>query len=288
MRKTQAQVKMQGFTVHHPFCLKPEEDSYGFSRKHQLVAIADGVTRDPKNMPILPDSKKDIPGMARFFLNYPRPSPAKRAADAFVKTYLQAMTSFKEKDAQAIYEAFKEVNNQIRILNLCYNIFPDYLENDYWACVAAGTTLREQDKQKILSWGFISDCGVAVFDENGNIVFKTKNEGPNEKIDKERDKVYGSFRFPEGRKATRRIYRNNPQNPLAYGALTGEEEAMHYVRTGELELKPGNILVVYTDGLEHILISDKFAEKIKQKRFGEIRGLCRRKVKTEGSLVYCI
>lgn len=278
--------KIQGFTVNHPLNFKPEEDSYRFNSRQGIIAVADGITRDPKGMLVLP-SKRDLVGMARFFLNYPRPSPAKIAADRFTKSFLEVMLSCKDKNQQAVKEAFEIANKRIRLLNLTYNMFSDYLIDDYWACVASGTALREQDKQKVLSYGFITDCGVAVFDENGNMVFQTPNEGPSAEMDKEREKLYGSFKFPEGRRATRRIYRNNPITPLAYGALTGEQEAMHYVRTGELEFKPGQILVLYSDGLDYIVNSGKFAEKLKQKRFGGIRNLCRRKVHTEGSLVLC-
>jgi hypothetical protein len=282
----QTQARMQGFTVCHPLNLKPEEDSYSFGQKHGLIAVADGITRDPKGMPILPNGRHDVLGMLRFFWNYPKSSPAKVAADTFVRTFLQTMLDFKEKDSKSIQSAFEEANKSIRILNLCRNIFPDYLEKDYWACVAAGTSLRQQDHQKVLSYGFIADCGVAVFDENGNLVFKTPNEGPSQEMDKERERIYRSFRFPEGRKATRRVYRNNPQTPFAYGALTGENTARGYVRTGEIEFKPDNTVGVFSDGLEHVITSGEFAERIKQKRFGELRGLCRRKVHTEGTLVY--
>ena len=71
---------------------------------------------------------------------------------------------------------------------------------------------------------------ISVQEGNGR-KFMTPNEGPNSKgsIDADiKSKYKTGFKFPEGRKIIRSEYRNNPIQPLAYGALTGEENAMRY------------------------------------------------------------
>lgn len=94
-----------------------------------------------------------------------------------------------------------------------------------------------------------------------------------------------SFRLPEGRKIVRAQFRNNIANELAYGALTGESVAMHYVRTGQWEIKPGDIVAVHSDGLNHVLDDGMFIDKIRQKDIEGIRKVCQKKVKTEGTMV---
>ncbi len=220
-------------------------------------------------------------------MKYPKPRPAKRAADTFSNKAIESMMGFarNNRNGNAVLQSFGIGNKALKSLNFQYNPNPDYLENDYLACVAAMASIQGG----VLSYGFIADCGVAVFDNNGNILFKTNDEGPNTRgsIDEDVYEKYSErFNNPDGRKRIRREYRNNPGNPLAYGALTGEDSAMHYVRTGQVGVAPNDLVFVYSDGLEHVLHLGEFSDKVRRRGLAGIEKLCNRTVRTEGTLLY--
>ena len=60
---------------------------------------------------------------------------------------------------------------------------------------------------------------------------------------------------------------------------------MHYVRTGEQEIKSGDYLLVYSDGLEPMIFSEDFRNKLNQEDIKGLAKLCKKKVKTEGTLI---
>jgi len=206
----------------------PIEDSFKHfvNENVGIFAVADGITRDPiKN-------------------SYPNPSPAKEVADLFCKIFMKK-------------QSLKFINQQIKKLNQEKNLNPDYLENDLWACVGVGGVIENYK----LNYEFIGDCGVAIFDKNGNLKFKTNNEGPNSKgsIDKEiKEKYKTSFSEKKGRELIRSKYRNNPKEKLAYGALTGEKNAEHYIKKAKKNLVNGDYALFYSDGAIPIIFSDKF------------------------------
>lgn len=284
--------RINAFTVEnwkHKFL--PREDAYRHSESgnFSVISVADGITRDPTNG-TLPDVNK-LSGKIRFRLGYPRPSPAFYVASIFCKGFdsnLNLVHSQNNKIGEdQIFEAFRLSNQVIRNINGNFFPNPDYLKNDLAGCVASGAVINGRD----IFYGYIADCGFCVFDGKGDLKFKTVNEGPNSKgsIDEDVFKKHGtSFELPEGRKIIRSLYRNNPAEPLSYGALTGETSALEYIRTGHFELKEGDIPMVFTDGLEQVIQSGEFADRIRARDFTGIKKLCRRKVKTEGSLIYAI
>ncbi|MBS3074832.1 hypothetical protein J4429_00075 [Candidatus Pacearchaeota archaeon] len=281
---------LKGFTVEnwkHRFL--PSEDVYRFSQsgKSGILSVADGITRDPTNGTL--PNLDSIFGKVQFVLGYPKPSPAFYVANMFCKSfnsYFESMPSGKRINEDSIFESFRIANQIIRNFN--NKFFPyaelDFLKRDYTGCVASGAIADGRD----VFYGYIADSGFIVLDDKGNIRFKTENEGPNSKgnIDEDVAKKYRTgFKFPKGRTIIRSQYRNNPDEPLAYGALTGQTEAMNYVRTGYFELQEGDVPIVFTDGLESVIQSPEFAEKIRERDFKGIKKLCRRKVRTEGTLV---
>ncbi len=231
----------------------PQEDSFKyFEDMGLLVAVADGITRDSKGMEKRPNGKDDEEVFKKTAENYPRPSPAKKAADLFCDSFIGYM---KEHEEKSIREVLEQVNKKICELNKKVEI--DYLENDFWACV--GVVGRIIDN--VLYYGYIADCGVCVFGENGELKFRTEDEGPDRNRDIEEDmkrKYDVSFELPKGRKTVRREYRNNTKNPLSYGAFTGEESALEFVRIGEIQLEQGDYILFYTDGMPQIIFSEDF------------------------------
>ena len=186
---------------------------------------------------------------------------------------------------KAIRTAFGEANKRILKWNMRNVPNPDYVLKDFAGCVASGTSLNND----LVYLGFLTDCGVAIFDEMGNLRFRTENQGP----DKYHKHIWQDERLqtmdwknPEARIIVRRDYRNNPSEKNSFGVLTGEETAMDYVRTMTQEIKPNEHLIIYTDGLEPVIFSGEFADKLRQKDVKGLEKLCKQKVRTEGTLIY--
>lgn len=235
----------------------PKEDSFKYHRNGDdeiLVAVADGITRDPKGIEKYPDINDDEEIVKKASENYPRPSPAKKAADLFCRSFINYMKKIKLQK-NSIRGALGYSNKEICKLNEGLEV--DYLENDFWACVGVAGAIKEN----ILYYGYVADCGVCVFDKNGKLKFKTKNEGPNSNGDIDGDivkKYKIHSKFPAGRKIIRSRYRNNSKNPLSYGAFTGEEKVLDFIRTGEIYLDGGDLIVFYSDGMPSIIFSENF------------------------------
>ncbi len=264
--------------------LMPTEDSFSINSENNIFAVADGVTRDPYEF--LPDMST-LKGKIKFAFGYPRPSPAKIASNIFTQTFPLVLRDYSQpnRNETAIREAFQEANKRIEKWNAQNIQNPDYTLKDFAGCVASGASLN----QGLVYLGFLTDCGVAIFDYDGDLRFRTENQGP-DKHDKyiwqdERLQTI-DWKNPEARRIVRRDYRNNPSEEHSFGVLTGEETAMDYVRTATQEIKPSEYLIVYSDGLEPIIFSDKFAEKLKQGDSAGLERLCKQKVKTEGTLIY--
>lgn len=260
----------------------PVEDSYLVNKKENIIAVADGVTRDP--MAELPNIDT-LKGKLKFTMNYPRPSPARIVSDIFCQSFLEVLRDYTDANQDAIRKAFQEANTQIASWNAKNISNPDYLTKDLAGCVASGVF---EDKETI-SWGYLTDCGVAIFDKNGKLKFRTENQGP----DKHDPYIWQDLRLkgkewenPHVRRIIRRDYRNNPFEEHSFGVLTGEEDAMNYVRTGTQEFIPGDHLVVYSDGLDEVIFSDPFARLIRENDDSGIERICKKEVKTEGTLIH--
>jgi len=255
----------------------PVEDSYSIDSNNKILAVADGVTRDPA----------EKLSTLKFILNYPNPSPAKIAAEIFIQIFPLVLKDYNEanKDEKAIKTAFEEANKKLKEWNKQNMPNPDYVTRDFAGCVASGTL----EKKGIVYWGYLTDCGIAIFDDKGNLKFRTENQGP----DKHEKYIWQDERLnrigwenPGARRIFRRDYRNNPSEPHSFGVLTGEETAMHYVKTGVQEIKSNENLIVYTDGLESTIFSGEFSDILRKRDLNNLTKLCKKKVKTEGTLIY--
>src|SRR3989344_4869566 len=282
---------MNGFTVkslkHRLFM--PDEDAYQFSHKNLSMAVADGITRDPCYY--LPDIRTFF-GKIKWIIKYPSPSPAGASAGIFVKAFNEFLMRNNLRDSASIANIFKSANERIKEYNAEIGITPisvDFITKDYAACVASGIFINEDN----MSYGFISDCGVAIFRPDKNdFAFVSENEGP-DKHEKyitagRNEGVYPDWREAQARIITRSIYRNNPSEPHSYGALTGQDEAMYYLTTGNQELKRGDIVLAYSDGLADIVRHGSSIDFLREKDFSSLRKYCKKNVRNEGTLVYFV
>lgn len=229
--------------------IKPEEDS--FIARDKVFVVADGITRDP--LKPLDFGKLS---MKRLLDSYPIPSPAKMAADSFCHSFLKHVVKRKN-NIETVKTGFKFANDQIKKINDRLNPNPDYLINDYYGCVACAGIIGKN----IIHWGFVGDCGLAIFDLGGKLKFRTPDGLQN--FEEYIDKHPNYWRKPERRKYIRSEFRNNPNQIkdgrlVGYGALTGEESAQVFFQFGSNKIEKNDLIVLYTDG---------FAKSIEESAF---------------------
>lgn len=225
----------------------PVEDQYYVNEN--VAIVADGITRDPIGISDFSKcSKKD------FLEKYPRPSGAELAVNDICKTF--------SKTNGSLVNRLIESNKSVRKLNETYISECDYLENDYYGAVASCISIEDD----ILNYAYICDCGVIVYDKNGNMKFKTEDD-KELYSDPYINKIGISWDLPEARKLVRSKYRNNLNNIVdgkcvSYGALTGEESAVSFIRSGQIKLEDGDIIIVYSDGFSYYLTDKEFINNI--------------------------
>lgn len=225
----------------------PIEDQY-YAKENEAI-VADGITRDPIGIPDF-SSVSYEEGMEK----YPRPSGAELAAKVIVNTFADSTGTLSDR-LNKCNQAVKELND--KYIKIC-----DYLENDYYGAVASCAKIEDNN----LYYSFICDCGVIVYDKEGNIKFQTENE----KLlysDPYLDTIGINWNLPEARVNIRKNYRNKLENIVdgkcvSYGALTGEEEATSFIRSGKIELEDTDIVIVYTDGFTKFLHLKEFIDLI--------------------------
>ncbi len=249
------------------------------------LIVADGVTRyllrHATDKWGTPESKKAQ------LKEYPNPSPAKLTAEKFCKTSLNSL-----KKKKNIFETFKDANESILKFGFKFNPEPNLLENDYWGCVGAIARVENNN----LSWGFICDCGVAVLTKKGKIKFKTLDEGTQtvslmtKMFTPYLGKKVKDARTIEGRILLRGLFQNRLTYPRGdvkkgFGVINGDKNALDYVRTGSLELKDGETLLVYSDGLANVVTKKEFQDSIEKKNYKKIKEICDLHVDNEGTII---
>ncbi len=73
--------------------------------------------------------------------------------------------------------------------------------------------------------------------------------------------------MPEARAIVRRDYRNNLNNIqngtcVSFGAITGEDSAINFIKSGQIELSNGDLVLVYSDGFTNFLCNNEFISQI--------------------------
>lgn len=222
----------------------PIEDSYYC--KNNFAVVADGITRDPNGIKYF-----DSTSFEEKINNYPNPSGASMAANLICKTFEENYNDIISKKL-SLKEAFIMTNKEVKKLNNAHIKVCDYLENDYYGAVGASALIENNN----LYYSYICDCGVAVFNNDGKLVFKTEDDM--EKVNKHFDTGSFNWNQPEARIIVRKDYRNNPNNKYSYGAITGEREFEHYLKEGSLKLNDNDIVIVYSDGFTNYLFDKDF------------------------------
>lgn len=228
-------------------CNFPIEDQFYASENEAI--IADGITRDPIGI-----SDFSLCTKQDFLEKYSRPSGAELAAKVICDTFSKTQGTLMEK--------LIECNKNVHILNEKYINKCDYLQNDYFGAVASCVNIENN----ILNYAYICDCGIIVYDQLGNIKFQTEDD--KEKYSDPFIKNIGiPWNLPEARIIVRRDYRNNLDNIqndkcVSYGAITGERDAIEFIRDGRLSLKNGDLILLYSDGFINFLHDKEFIKQL--------------------------
>lgn len=159
-----------------------------------------------------------------------------------------------DNSGQDIKEAFQLANNAVKELNKEEGLWGEG-NNDYLDRDLAGTCLAciVQRKGKF-SYGYVGDCRIAHLSSGGDL-FITPNQVLEAKVE-----------FPQRRErneqvvAIRKERRNNPSDShKTYGVLTGEDAALDplYLKFGSFECRPGDVVVVCSDGVAPFVEKDK-------------------------------
>ena len=142
----------------------PIEDSYYC--KNNFAVVADGITRDPngiKNFDSVLFEEKTA--------NYPNSSGTSMAANLVCKMFKENYNNIINKKI-SLKDVFIKANKKVKKLNRIHIKVCDYLENDYYGAVGASALIEDNT----LYYSYVCDCGVAVFNKKGNLIFKTEDD----------------------------------------------------------------------------------------------------------------
>ena len=229
-------------------CDFPVEDQFYANEKEAIVA--DGITRDPIGVFNLTDYS-----FAEMVEKYPRPSGAEIAAKEICATFATTSGTLEER-LGCCNESVQKVNE--KYIKEC-----DYLQNDLYGAVASCIKIENS----FLNYAYICDCGVIIYDSKGKIKFQTEDD----KLKYSSpyiNKIGIPWYLKEARVIVRRDYRNKPDNIkdgkcVSYGALTGEKEALSFIRSGKQKIEKGDLVLVYSDGFSNFLLEKDFIAELR-------------------------
>lgn len=224
----------------------PEEDYYYI--ENNIFCVADGVTRDLIGGEIrpYPKTREEAEYIAK---HYPNPSGALKSSKAIADNFVKYLSEVKEINENAVFEAIKKANKHVWEINKDRKI--DYVGEDLYCSVAVGGIITDE---ALYCFG-IGDCYIKVFDENKNEIFTTIND--HEWMEAFEDEYLrnGEYNWmnPRYRLLMRAGIRNNyivtyKGNKVGYGALTGEDRAMDFVKIHKIPLDKAKYIVAYSDG----------------------------------------
>ena len=161
-------------------------------------------------------------------------------------------------NGMTLRHAFTAANDEIAEVNEELGITPqtvDYLDRDFLACVGVAGMVSEEDPD-IFHYGYIGDCGMLVYDTAGAPVFLSEN--PAHVLEQFRE-GWGCANKTDERMLWRRALRNQPKKrEMTFGALTGELDAISYLKTGTVRLHPGDTVMLFSDGIYPFIFSREF------------------------------
>ena len=244
--------------------LEPVEEDY-FKVKDNMFCVADGVTRDSIHGTVVPypKNKEEVEEWVKV---YPNPSGAYEAAKICAESFIEYISEYQSEEMteDIIMKAIKKANQDIWEINKDRKI--DYLKDDLFCCVAVGGYIVNNT----LYCFSIGDCHITLLDKNFDVKFTTNNN--HKQFEDYLENVYCKNNLydwskPEYRVMVRRDYRNKPEikyngEEVSFGALTGENEAEHYIDVYKVDLNDVEYVCAYSDGCEPIFEQKEIMKEI--------------------------
>ncbi len=221
-----------------------QEDFLVVSKKHPIFAVADGVTLETG-----PDGA------------YPKVSGAGAAAKIFCEAVVKEIEKiYKNFGLSDLKKVFAKANAAVGKYNRARGRFKDklnYWDFDLFAATAAFLVIKEGN----VYWASICDSGVAHFNKDAQLVFKS-----DDKWNVIRENLPADWlKIPESerKKIIRKTYRNGvgPTGRLiGYGVVTGEKAAERYLNCNKFTVDKGDAVLLFTDGFENYLKVGEFVD----------------------------
>lgn len=239
-----------------------EDAAFEDSKKGIYIAL-DGITRGP-----LPKGEE-----------YPFPSPATWAAKEAAAAMGKVLTEAETMSESTMLEAARAANNALRELNESLGLWAnnDYLINDLAGTVFSAMAVNRDN----VTYAYLGDCRVAKIDTAGNLIWISPDDiAPIRKEFPSIKDVGEQERYLR----VRRDFRNKPTAPHgSYGALTGEDSAIHYIKTGTLPYEKGETILVCSDGITWFLEHDpSFQQLLAQGTKKELTDYLKKHAKEQG------
>ncbi len=239
------------FTDFIKFNKKPNEDYFLVSSKYPIFVIGDGVTQS-----LFEDGK------------YAYPAGARVASQIFCHSVLEYIEKNFEPKKEIIEKAFDFANERIWQLNLVEGMVEKLDYDIYDLFDTVGVTAFLINSQ--LFYGFVGDCGLAIFDKNNFLKFETKDLVlPAKERAKRKYPNWEKIPKRERTKIMHKEFRNCPSG-LGYGSFTGEKGVKKYYRIDKKILKEKDLVVLFSDGFREYL---KFPEFVEILRKGDKKSL---------------
>ena len=234
--------------IYTKYNLKFPEEDY-FYLEGNIFCVADGVTRDLIGGEIrpYPKTKSDAEYIAK---HYPNPSGALESSKIIANSFVKNVKKFSNNiDEEKIKTAIRDANKDVWEINKNRKI--DYVGEDLYCSEAVGGIILDD----FLYCFGIGDCYIKTFDEEYNELFSTEND--HEWMEKFENDYLKSGEYdwmdPRYRLLIRGALRNNSivtynGEKVGYGALTGEDSAMDFVKIYKVPLKNVKYITAYSDG----------------------------------------
>jgi hypothetical protein len=228
----------------HPYV--PQEDAY--ANAGNVFVVADGVTHDT-----------DSEGF------YPIPSDSAKVAQLICDEVVEFLSK-NELTLEAISSAYLLANEKVQAFNDKSQLYKNRESNGYTIGAATTATICILDNK--LLYGVLDDCFISVFSDD--YVDHPNLKSYVEKSAKILDDNY-DWSKPETRKLWRKEIRNNiythDGKEYGYGVIDGRKGYERYLQLGEVELKPNDLVCIYTDGFIKLLQNIEFIKELREKPF---------------------
>ena len=226
----------------------PQEDSYFHSTTENIFVVADGVTHDTNDPTI-----------------YPMPSDSYEVARIICESVVKDIQD-KPYSTDSIKDAYKMANKKVCDFNVASEIYKNRKMNGYTIGAATTATIWIRDLK--LLYGVLDDCFISVFSDD--LV-----DHPILKSYVEISAKYLDSKFDWEQIETRRHWREDIRNhsvtvdgkEYGYGVIDGREGYEQFLQLGEVDLKKGDLVCIYTDGFIKLMQDMDFVKTLKEQPF---------------------